>query len=29
MLETRIRLDKQIQKAPGYKYVPLSDGNGE
>jgi len=29
MTETRIRLDKQIQKAPGNKYVPLSDGNGE
>ncbi|OSZ81923.1 hypothetical protein CAP35_01235 [Chitinophagaceae bacterium IBVUCB1] len=29
MAETRIRLDKQIQKAPGNKYVPLSDGNGE
>lgn len=29
MQETRIRLDKQLQKAPGYKYVPLSDGNGE
>lgn len=29
MAETRIRLDKQIQKAPGNKYVPLSDANGE
>lgn len=29
MQETRIRLDKQLQKAPGQKFVPLSDGNGE
>lgn len=29
MAETRIRLDKQIQKAPGAGMVPLSDGNGE
>ncbi|PZF71565.1 hypothetical protein [Taibaiella soli] len=29
MAETRIRLDKQIQKAPAVNMVPLSDGNGE
>lgn len=29
MAETRIRLDKQIQKAPAAGMVPLSDANGE
>ncbi|GAA4457023.1 hypothetical protein [Rurimicrobium arvi] len=29
MAETRIRLDKQVQKAPASKMVPLSDANGE
>ncbi|OJW79570.1 MAG: hypothetical protein BGO69_12635 [Bacteroidetes bacterium 46-16] len=29
MAETRIRLDKQIQKAPAVNMVPLSDANGE
>lgn len=29
MAETRIRLDKQIQKAPSVNMVPLSDANGE
>lgn len=29
MSETRIRLDKQIQKAPAVNMFPLSDGNGE
>ncbi len=29
MAETRVRLDKQIQKAPAVNMVPLSDANGE